>query len=74
MLDPVDGPLTATNHVPDYLAKVVEDDAETSALRDGIRGLWKLWETSRRKRSVLGGTDSDRELFLEVVKDAISLS
>lgn len=72
--DHEDGPLTATGLVPTHLAKVVEDEAETSALRDGIGGIWKLWETGRRKRSALQGADGDKELFLEIVKDVISLS
>ena len=72
--DHMDEPLTARAVVPHPLTKFVEDEAETGALRDGIRGLWKLWETGRRKRSAYGGTDSDKELFLEIVKDVISLS
>ncbi|KZT74652.1 hypothetical protein DAEQUDRAFT_659485 [Daedalea quercina L-15889] len=47
------------------------DDAaeEMRALRDGIRGLWKLWEMGRRKRSEALGSDDDKKLFLEVVRD-----
>lgn len=74
LADNADGPLMATGLVPAHLTKVIEDETETSALRDGIRGLWKLWETGRRKRSALGGADGDKELFLEIVKDVISLS
>ncbi|TFY69769.1 hypothetical protein EVJ58_g229 [Rhodofomes roseus] len=51
-----------------------EEEAEMGALHDGIRGLWKLWEMGRRKRSAPQGHEDSKELFLEVVRDVISFS
>lgn len=68
--------MTVTGLAPARLVKVIEDGIEAGALRDSIRGIWKLWETGRRKHSALKGADAtgDKELFLEIVKDVISLS
>lgn len=76
LTDQEDVPLTVTGLAPARLVKVIEDGIEAGALRDSIRGIWKLWETGRRKHSALKGADAtgDKELFLEIVKDVISLS
>lgn len=67
-----DRPSTALRSLA-MCAAADNDEAEMNALRDGIRGLWKLWEMGRRKRSDLQESEDNKERFLEVVRDVVSL-
>ena len=52
--------------------KTRDDDVDVDpGVRDAVRGIYKLWSVTRRGRSQSLDADVEKDLFLEVVRDAL---
>jgi len=50
-----------------------DEDADIEALRESIRGTWKLW-SGRRRRTTMESFEHDGRLFLEIAREVIGSS